>query len=250
MSATAASVIIVRKKVKKHGAHHGGAWKVAYADFVTAMMALFIVLWLMSANQKTQKSIAAYFRDPSGNGKDVGSSVAGAGESLSMTRTDMDKLKQKIESAFSKLPQFKAAMKDKVEMTITTEGLRIEFLETEKGLFFESGSEKPTEACRELLAKLAEQSSKLANQLLIEGHTDSQPFTARANYGNWELSANRANAARRLMVDAGVRESQVSQVRGYADQRLRTPNEPLNPGNRRISVVILSGLADPVRKSS
>jgi chemotaxis protein MotB len=250
MSNASASVIVVRRKIKKHSGHHGGAWKVAYADFVTAMMALFIVLWLMSANEKTKKSIAAYFRDPIGNGKDIGSSAAGAGENLSLTRTDMDKLKEKIETAFRKLPQFKATIKDKVEMTVTTEGLRIEFLETEKGLFFESGSEKPTEACKELLAKLAEESSKLPNQLLLEGHTDSRPFTAKADYGNWELSADRANAARRLMVEAGVRESQISQVRGYADQRLRTPNDPLNAGNRRISVVILSGPADPVRKSS
>src|SRR4051794_22868686 len=107
MSTTAASVIVVRKKVKKQGAHHSGAWKVAYADFVTAMMALYIVLWLMSTNQQTKKSIAAYFRDPTGNGKKMGSSVAGAGESLSLSRTDLDKLKQKIETAFSKLPQFK-----------------------------------------------------------------------------------------------------------------------------------------------
>src|SRR3982751_3793031 len=110
MSDASANVIVVRRKIKKHSGHHGGAWKVAYADFVTAMMALFIVLWLMSANEKTKKSIAAYFRDPIGNGKDIGSSAAGAGENLSLSRTDLDKLKEKIESAFRQLPQFKTTM--------------------------------------------------------------------------------------------------------------------------------------------
>src|SRR3954447_5521747 len=114
MSTTAPTVIVVRKKVKKQGAHHSGAWKVAYADFVTAMMALFIVLWLMQSSQSTRQAVAGYFQDPSGSGKERGNGKAGAGDGISLNPTDMDQLKKKIEAAFKKLPQFKEALKDKV----------------------------------------------------------------------------------------------------------------------------------------
>ncbi len=237
-------IVVIRKKGKGHHGHHGGAWKVAYADFVTAMMALFIVLWLMNADDSTKKAISGYFRDPAGVGKEVGSSMAGVGEDLNLSRTDLDKLKEKIQAAFRKLPEFKGSIRDQVEMMVTTEGLRIEFLETEKGLFFESGSERPTAPCRELLAKLVDETRSLPNKLLVEGHTDSHLFSGKADYTNWELSAGRANAARRVMVASGLKESQISQVRGYADQRLRRPKDSTDPANRRISVVIQSGPGD------
>ena len=123
-------------------------------------------------------------------------------------------------------------------MTVTTEGLRIELSESASGTFFDSGSAKLNGNGRELLVTLAQELGKLPNKLSIEGHTDSQPYSASANYGNWELSSDRANAARRVMQANGIRADQVTQVRGFADQRLRKPDAPLDPANRRISLIV------------
>ena len=136
-----APIIIVRRK-KGHSAHHGGAWKVAYADFVTAMMALFMVLWLLSSSEKVKKAVGGYFQDPTGVGKMAGSNMAGAGEALTVAKDDMSQLKEKLEQAMRELPKFEQ-IKDNIEITVTSEGLRIELLEKEGGLFFENGSPKP-----------------------------------------------------------------------------------------------------------
>ena len=231
-------IFIIKRKKTAHAGHHGGAWKVAYADFVTAMMALFIVLWLMSADEKVKEAIATFFNTATGPGTQTGTAVAGAGNSIQLTKDDMAKLKEKMEQALREMPNFRA-MKDHVEMTITSDGLRIELLETEAGMFFESGRPMPTASGAELLARLAEELGKLPNNLLIEGHTDAKPFvTAGGAYSNWELSADRANAARRLMEAHGVRADQVAQVRGFAERQLRHPQDPESPSNRRISVIV------------
>jgi chemotaxis protein MotB len=120
--------IIVKKKIV-HGGHHGGAWKVAYADFVTAMMALFIVLWLMGSSEPVKKAIAGYFRDPSGHSEKNGSGQSGANENIGIGKDDMSKLKEKLEAAIRQTPDV-AKLKDQVQMTVTGEGLRIELLET------------------------------------------------------------------------------------------------------------------------
>ena len=231
-------IYVIKRKKAGHGGHHGGAWKVAYADFVTAMMALFIVLWLMSADEKIKEAISAFFNNPTGPGTQTGSAAAGAGNSIQLTKEDMAKLKEKMEQALKTMPNFRA-MKDHVEMTITADGLRIELLETEAGMFFESGRPLPSASGAELLARLAGELGRLPNNLLIEGHTDAKPFvTAGGAYTNWELSTDRANAARRLMEAHGVRGDQVAQVRGFADRQLRHPNDPEGPSNRRISVIV------------
>ena len=235
MPAPEQTIIVVRKKASHH-AHHGGAWKVAYADFVTAMMALFIVLWLMNASQEIQRDIAGYFRDPKGFGKQTGSSMSGNGESLTISKDNMDLLKGKIQQALRKSPEF-SKLKDYVEMTVTGDGLRIELLESAKGMFFESGQPLPTDAGKDLLIRLAKEIGKLNNGILVEGHTDAKSYQ-KANYSNWELSTDRANAARRIMQENGLRPDQVKQIRGFADQQLRLPNEPENPSNRRISIII------------
>jgi chemotaxis protein MotB len=232
-----AAPIIVIKKKGGHGGHHGGAWKVAYADFVTAMMALFIVLWLMNTSAPVKQAVAGYFKDPTGKGKFTGTSLAGAGESLQLKADDMSKLKDTLEQAMKKMPDFDR-VKDQVEMTITGEGLRIELLETEKGMFFESGKGEPSSKGRELLLKLAAELGKLNNRILLEGHTDAKQFTSVNGYSNWELSADRANSARRLMQENGIRHDQVTQVRGFADQRLRNPAKPEDDANRRISLIV------------
>jgi chemotaxis protein MotB len=231
-------IIIVRKKKKGHGGHHGGAWKVAFADFVTAMMALFIVLWLLSSSDQVKKAIGGYFSDPTGHGKDVGNGLKGSGsESLSITKDDMNTLKDKLEQAIkSSAPLQK--IKEHVVFTVTAEGLRVEMLEGEKSTFFESGSSVPTGFGKDLLEKLGQEIGKLPNRVTIEGHTDSRPFVGQAGYSNWELSADRANAARRWMQDNGLHADQVTQVRGYADQSPRNPAHPAEATNRRVTLII------------
>lgn len=230
--------IIVKRRKGGHGGHHGGAWKVAYADFVTAMMALFIVLWLTSSSENVQQSVAGYFRDPNGQKGEIGNGQLGTGDGLVLKESDMNKLRQKLEDTFKKIPDFDDKMKEKVKMMVTGEGLRIEFMENAEGFFFQSGSALPTASGRQLLSSLGKEIGKLSNGVLIEGHTDSKPFSATGEYSNWELSADRANAARRLLEAAGLSHKNVSQVRGFADQQLRDKAHPENPANRRISIVV------------
>ncbi len=232
---TTQPIIIVKKK-GGHGGHHGGAWKVAYADFVTAMMALFIVLWLMSTSQEVKQAVGGYFLDPTGHGKLAGSAIAGQGENLAVKKDDMKQLKEKLQQAIKELPDFQKLQKN-IKMTVTGEGLRIELLENDKGMFFESGSPQPSAEGRDLLTKLAQQLGTLPNSILIEGHTDAKPYPG-ATYTNWELSADRANAARRIMQEEGLRADQVSQVRGFAAQDLRDAAHPDDASNRRISVIV------------
>ena len=123
-------------------------------------------------------------------------------------------------------------------MSVTGEGLRIELMESESGMFFDSGSPIPSDVGRDLIERLARELAKMPYHLLIEGHTDARPFTGRADYSNWELSTDRANAARRIMEANGIVDSRIVQVRGFADQNLRNPKDPLDPSNRRISVIV------------
>jgi chemotaxis protein MotB len=229
--------IIILKKKGGHAGHHGGAWKVAYADFVTAMMSLFIVLWLLSSSKPVQEAVGGYFRDPSGTAEKKGSIHVGAGENVVITKDDMPKLKDQLEQKIREMRDFEK-LKSHVEMTVTSEGLRIELTESASGTFFDSGSPKLNADGCALLATLAQELGKLPNKLSIEGHTDSKPYAASGNYGNWELSTDRANAARRLMQVNGVRPDQVTQVRGFADQRLRKLDDPLDASNRRISLIV------------
>ena len=195
-------IIIVKKKVA-HGGHHGGAWKVAYADFVTAMMALFIVLWLLNSSKQVQDAVGGYFKDPSGTSKKVGTNLVGSGENFSLTKDNMPKLKEELQKSIRQMSDFDK-LKNQIEITITSEGLRIELLETQSGAFFDSGSPNPNAKGEELLAMLARELGKLPNKISIEGHTDSKPYAGKRDYGNWELSADRANAARRLMQQDGL----------------------------------------------
>jgi chemotaxis protein MotB len=231
------SEIIIVKKRPRHGGHHGGAWKVAYADFVTAMMALFIVLWMMNASKEVQEAVGGYFKDPRGNSKMVGSNKNGGGVYVAMKKEDLQKIKEELEKSIHKLdPNNK--LKGQIEITITDEGLRIELMESEKGTFFELGSPRPTAALEDLLQVLSTELSKLPNKISIEGHTDSKPYSQVKTYDNWDLSSDRANSARRLMQSEGIKSDQISQVRGFADQRLRLPQKPEDPSNRRISLIV------------
>ncbi len=219
---------------------HSGAWKVAYADFVTAMMALFIVLWMMSASSRVKESVAGYFHDPRGYTKRMGAGPANAGEGLALGRQDVSQLQQHIEQALHRIPEF-AKFGRNIRVSATGEGLRIDLLETEQGLFFVSGRADPTAAGEGLLEALAAEIRKMPNAVVIEGHTDARPFrneSASARYGNWELSTDRANTARRLLEQHGVAHQQVVEVRGYADHKLLNQDDANDPRNRRISLVL------------
>ncbi|HSW49121.1 MAG TPA: flagellar motor protein MotB [Bryobacteraceae bacterium] len=229
--------IIVIKKKAAHGGHHGGAWKVAYADFVTAMMALFIVLWLMNSSKQIQEAVAGYFKDPTGFSKKVGSGLTGSGDNFALSKDNMEELREELQKSVRKMDNFDKLGKQ-IEMTVTSDGLRVELLESNVDTFFASGSPEPNSDGRQLLTMLARELGKLPNKVSIEGHTDSRPFAGRGNYGNWELSVDRANSARRLMQQFGLATNQVTQVRGYADQCLRKAAAPEDPSNRRISLIV------------
>jgi chemotaxis protein MotB len=237
MTGKTAPIIVIKRK-SKHEGHHGGAWKVAYADFVTAMMSLFIVLWLMNSNEKIKKAVAGYFNDPRGTAALMGTTMTGTGETVSAAAArDMQKLKEKLEQQIKAKKDLEKLSKQ-IEITLTPEGLRVELLEGKNGTFYQTGSARLSDSGQELLGLLASELKTLPNSLLIEGHTDAAPYLEQAMYTNWELSADRANAARRLMQQDGVRTDQVTQVRGYADQLLKVKANPYDPSNRRISILV------------
>ena len=220
--------------------HRGGAWKVAYADFVTALMALFIVLWMMNSGSRVKQSVQGYFRDPRGYTRHLGAGAGSSGEGLPVDRKNVRGIQGQIESALRKMPEFRS-IRNNVLFSVTGEGLRIDLLETEQGLFFVTGNSSPTVSGEHLLQVLAAELSKMPNQLVIEGHTDSRPFrnsTRSSRYTNWELASDRANAARRILDTSGIRPEQVVETRGFAAQRLLDPQNPESPRNRRISVVV------------
>ena len=239
MAAKAQPIII--KKKGGHAGHHGGAWKVAYADFVTAMMSLFIVLWLMNQSDAVKKAVAGYFNDPRGTANLLGTTMSGNGENVTTTPNEnqkkLEELKQKLEQEIQARKDLEKLIKQ-IEITITSEGLRIELLEDKNGTFYQSGSAQLSRNGQELLDLLAGELKTLPNKLLIEGHTDAAQYSSDANYSNWELSADRANAARRLLQQDGVRPDQVTQVRGFADQMLRVKSNPYDPSNRRITILV------------
>jgi chemotaxis protein MotB len=244
------SPVIIKKK-KDHGGHHGGAWKVAYADFVTAMMALFIVLWILSQGEEVKEAVAGYFKDPVGFSSSKGRGVM---ELKGSTPIDLE-LKQRMEAKeiekqrlaqmgdniineLSQDTEFKGLM-DQIQVEIVDEGLKIELMESVNDAFFEIGSSQLNKNAQELLTKIAKQLSKLNNKISIEGHTDSRPYSGSGRgYTNFELSAERANSARRVLTSAGLNENMIDQVTGYADKRLRNKKDSNDVVNRRISIIV------------
>ncbi len=245
------------KKRKIVSGHHSGAWKVAYADFVTAMMALFIVLWIMSQSQSIRLAVAQYFKDPGilpgATGimetSDMGGKMPTPGHSqelqtpapinpeISQDKSNLEEVKKRIEEMIAQLPEFQK-LKDQVLMEITTEGLRIELLEKENSNFFDIGSANLKPETQKILNLIAQELGRLPNKVTIEGHTDSRPYGSQS-YTNWELSTDRANAARRLMATTGLKPDQVFTVRGFADRRLRNVQDPLDFQNRRVSIIVM-----------
>ena len=241
-------IIVVRKKNGGHGGHHGGAWKVAYADFVTAMMALFIVLWIVGQSKQVKESIAQYFKDPgafSENTKGGGaleSQSANFGERLAddYLKRQEEKLKElgdKIMEEMKKTPTISDLAKQ-IKIEITKEGMRIELIEQSDKVFFDVGTAHLKEDATKVLTIIAAELVKIPNHVIIEGHTDARQYQGTNGYTNYELSADRANSARRVLMKNGLPDTRLDQVAGYADKRLRTPQNPLDVVNRRVSILV------------
>jgi chemotaxis protein MotB len=259
--------ITIIKKVNKrggHGGHHGGAWKVAYADFVTAMMALFIVLWIVANNVTVRASVADYFRDPGAMNKTSSGVMNGVnsmkpfsdaqptppvvppnqppqptGTASPPQQAEMEKFRQegdRLMQMIAAIPDL-IKFKDQIEIKITKDGLRIELIEQAEGLFFDIGSARLKPDAMQLLRLIASRIGTFPNDVVIEGHTDSRPYT-RSGYNNWDLSTDRANSARRVIEEGGIRERQITSVNGYADRRLKNPDKPLDYANRRVTILV------------
>ena len=277
MAANQGAAPIIIKKIKKGGhGHHGGAWKVAFADFVTAMMAFFMLMWLMSSTTVEERAaISSYFNDPlattglSGNGAgnpalSGGDGIlAGRGESPFTSQSDnkenttmsgpadeedadrldrarmikmMDELKSVVDAGKG-LKDFA----DQVLFDITPEGLRIQIVDKENRAMFAQGSARLQSYTADILHEIVKVISEAPNRVSISGHTDATPYSFDGEYGNWELSADRANAARRELLNGGLPEDKVGRVVGLGSSDLLDPSQPQAPINRRISIVVLRG---------
>jgi chemotaxis protein MotB len=244
-------IIVVRKKRKSHGGHHGGAWKVAYADFVTAMMAFFLVLWLVGQSKPIKAGIAGYFRDPGAFETQRGDGILSGGKQPSeptpeqavrdaaAERAALERSVSHIREQLNGLPDFKT-LRNQIEFMITSEGLRIDLVDRSGSSFFDSGSAHLLPEAEPILGIIAGELGTLDSAIILEGHTDSRQYASSDRYTNWELSADRANAARHVMEREGLKPAQVVSVRGHADRQLRVASDPLDPRNRRVSIVVKS----------
>ncbi len=252
--------IIVVKKGTAHAGHHGGAWKVAYADFVTAMMAFFLVMWLVNQSQVIKDNVAGYFNDPAGYMKSGGKSILKGGGSMlkapvapkvqskgseegEKMQKQLEEAGERIKEALSKMPNFEA-LKNNIEIRMTPEGLRIQLIEAsstndDSSYFFDLGSSHLSKYGSNVLLEIAKELGHLDNRIVIEGHTDSRQFVYEKKYSNWELSADRANSARKLMETQGLWKDQVAEIRGYAANLPRIAENPLDARNRRIAIIVL-----------
>lgn len=258
--------IIIKKKKVMHGGHHGGAWKVAFADFMTAMMAFFLVMWILGLSESTRKGISGYFKEPGIFGFTSGKALpievqtapslhrgdgsgeaeknpqntgaAGAGASRGNGAKDVAARVHEMLAKMAEKDKKLAKLGDAVHIEFSEEGLRLELAESDDITFFNLGGATPTPVTKQVLTMIAGQLKEMGNPIEIEGHTDSRPYGANAEYTNWELSADRANAARKILGEAGFPGNQVKAVTGYADRRLRKPDAPADISNRRVTIVV------------
>ncbi|QVM90909.1 flagellar motor protein MotB [Pseudomonas entomophila] len=266
---------IIVKRVKRFGdGHHGGAWKIAFADFATAMMAFFLVLWLLSTATPEQKiAIAGYFKDPIGFSEsgtpyiiDLGGSPQLAPEKTinpetkseptpdtsiqldkdqvetmaeQVERERLELLLQELQNKVEENPQLQK-FKDQILFEITQDGLRIQIMDAENRPMFDLGSARLQPYFEDILLAMADTIKAVPNKISISGHTDAKPYAGTGDFGNWELSANRANAARRALVAGGYPDGQVARVVGYASSSLFDRENPFNPVNRRIDIIVLT----------
>ncbi|WP_263261599.1 flagellar motor protein MotB [Pseudomonas sp. RIT-PI-S] len=267
---------IIVKRVKRFGGgHHGGAWKIAFADFATAMMAFFLVLWLLSEATPEQKlAIAGYFKDPIGFTESGSPYVIDLGGSPQLApdhtlnpetkdappkpeaqnqvtpdeaeniaeKVEKDRLElllQELQNKVDENPQLQK-FKDQILFEITQDGLRIQIMDAENRPMFDLGSARLKPYFEDILLAMADTIKEVPNKVSISGHTDAKPYAASADFGNWELSSNRANAARRALVAGSYPETQIARVVGYGSSSLFDRKNPLNPVNRRIDIIVLT----------
>jgi len=233
--------VIIKKAKGHHGGHHGGAWKVAYADFVTAMMALFLVLWLLGSSNSQQRSVIAhYFREPGvftgsrGIVPDGGQDKLGAGI---IQAPSLEVLKAHITERLAGLKDL-LDIYDQVPIKITEEGLLVEVIDKDKQAFFDLSSAAVKPLMRKVLAVIVKEIEGTPNKIVISGHTDARQFSREKYYSNWDLSTERALNTRRALEELGLPADRVERVAGYADRQLRVPGNPLSAENRRISILI------------
>jgi chemotaxis protein MotB len=247
-------IIIVKKKVAGHGGHHGGSWKVAYADFVTAMMAFFMVMWILGMDDKTKQAIEGYFANPVGYKKGYGAGSSPLSTGTAPTKVQQTQLRSLVRTTEQRtFEELKSSIQEKVasndslnalkalvDVQVTSDGLRIELVETGSGdVYFPTGSARMKSPTMLALQLIGTELAKLQHPVILEGHTDAAPFgSAGGSYGNWELSADRANAARRVLEDVGLNERRIVEVRGYAATKPRILDDPLSAANRRISILL------------
>lgn len=270
-SAEARPIIIKKKKVKKSDGHHGGAWKVAYADFVTAMMAFFLLMWLLNATTEDQrKGLADYFSPTipisriSGGGADGlnGSSVfteetyaqmgtgasrsssmgapAEQGESSEAQDASGETIAENLEALKAELLQGPQHLSEHLMVKLSPEGIVLELVESDSSPLFSVGRSNPTPLMNELLGLVSQSFDKFGNNIKIVGHTDSSRYRSQGGYDNWNLSSDRANSARKMLIEAGVAPHRIQEVSGRADTDPLVPEDPHAAQNRRISVVILT----------
>ena len=267
--------IIVKRVKKVAGGHHGGAWKIAFADFATAMMAFFLVMWLMtSATPEQKKAISGYFQDPIGFTEsaspyaiDLGGTPTPAPERTlnpdisetpesqpdetgvstdqietlaeKMEQERLELLLQELQNKVEENPELQR-FKDQILFEITQDGLRIQIMDAENRPMFALGSANLQPYFEDILLAMADTIRAVPNKISVSGHTDAKPFAGRGDFGNWELSANRANAARRALIAGGYADEQVARVVGYASSALFDRDDPFNPVNLRIDIVVLT----------
>jgi chemotaxis protein MotB len=235
------------------GGHHGGAWKVAYADFVTTMMALFIVLWIVGQNAGTREAVAQYFKDPGAmphrNAPSLVQGYSGLlpgqlptdGSAGQEDRSREERALQEAAEHFKEMMErmgLLETLRDQIKIEITREGLRIELRERDNSPFFRLGSAAVLPEMKPILENLARVVGKLPNHITIEGHTDSRQYSNRDNYSNWELSTDRTNSARRVLEAAGLAPGRIDRLVGHADRLPLIPDDHLNAMNRRITIIV------------
>ncbi len=273
--------IIVKKIKKGGGGHHGGAWKIAYADFVTAMMAFFLLMWLLGSTSKAQREgISEYFKTPlkvvlmgpavggadspmKGGGRDITKKqgqvkpvdgpkgkekkvdVEDAKLALKKAETaKFEELKQKIEQAIESKPELQQ-YKNQLLLDITSEGLRVQIIDEQNRPMFNSGNAQMQPYAKEILRQIGQMLNDVPNRISISGHTDATPYSSgEKSYSNWELSSDRANASRRELVAGGMNEEKLMRVVGLSSATLLDKENPFNPTNRRISLIIMNKQAE------
>lgn len=250
------SPVIIKKVRKGKQEHHGGSWKVAFADFMTAMMAFFLVMWIIGLDQETRSAIAGYFRDPLNFEKQAaGNKIASLmnsradepGEAGAARETppvvrdqeiaELSRIEEQLKQMSGQEPNVSELL-EQMDVRMTDEGLMIEFTDGVGSAFFETGSAVVRTQAQEIFRQLGELLVKSDRHIVIDGHTDSAQYAPGALYDNWTLSQDRATAVYRVLRQAGVSEKNVLGVRGFADRRLKVPDDPKNFANRRVSVLL------------